>query len=102
VHIVSGMTHALRRSDMKTHTTSCDSDPANEYTTGTVRVEEKAILVHVAKDRVIDFVRPWASVDGEVSHGHRDSAPGTMIIMSRLWMPPYGAVVAAPYADSDS
>ena len=64
VHIVPSPSYSTPRRSPgtpKAHTTSCDS--ANEYTVGSVRVEEKAIL-HAARDRVIDIVRPWARVDG--------------------------------------
>lgn len=62
--------YTLRRSlgheskNIRRHATG----PANEYTMGSVRVEEKAIP-HVARDCVIDIARKRAGFNGECHMG---------------------------------
>jgi hypothetical protein len=85
---------------MKAHTTSCD--PANEYTVGSVRVEERAIL-HVARTALsISSIRGQRVDEGECHMGLCDSAPGTDDYPAKALNAVfgYGAVVAAPCADS--
>ena len=85
---------------MKAHTTSRSCDPANEYTIGSVRVEEKGDPTR-GQDSEIDVVRPWARADGGRCHmGLCDSAPGTYDYPAKTLDAAfgYGAVVAAPCA----
>lgn len=71
---------------MKAHTTSCD--PANEYTLGSVRVEEKGDPTRGPGQRY--RYRPSVgkeSTGGSVTWGSATRRQEQMIIPPRLWTP---------------